>query len=623
MDSDNEYQPGDSDFDAEIPDEPGSLPDSTGEREPRGVSVPRKRRRSGSRQPSVLPSLKRVRGAFNFQYLSLLNEDIQDAAAGIIHEGGPPLERTQVGAVGWSAAEKEAFFSALGRLGRDDLAGIASRIRTKSEPEVRQYMILLDDFDRRRREDEDKRRRAVQLVDVPAAVEIGQECCAALEEAADGVALRQERYEETLEQKRWHGRWLITPALAQVLEHQHQHQRGGQQDHIPPFAELFAVRNWLRLSDRVFMNSAVPDGNWRYASEEAPSVRATAFADLHALAVSVTRRLLLASTYVAGSRIRAKNAGDPRHRTRPLVRAHDVRAAAASVGMQDDSRGFWARCARRLRLDVYDDHAELEDVSTDGRGDGDDGGNDSDNSESHEGEDGESTEEGEEEKGDIESSTDQDDDSSYDIMSYDAVEAALLDLPSPPATTPQDSSSSSDDTLSTISSSSSPPRSPAGEDVEMADDNNNDDDGDDTSDLDPDPAAVDRDLDEATTYSALPYAGKARAGQGLRARIRAEHALEASAERLDARARTREEARLWRMLRSRSDEEDPAATDAATGSEGEDAEEKEDHDGGEDARKSRSRGPGRRGAAAAAVVDWGPGWRDGLRYHSEWEGKVE
>ncbi|KAI1491353.1 hypothetical protein F5X96DRAFT_479031 [Biscogniauxia mediterranea] len=646
MDSEDEYLPGNSASDGEdlgkLEEEDNEADELLEAPKPRGAGTARKRR-SRSRQPASPPPLKRARGAFSIQYLNLLNEDIRDAAAGIVHESGAPLGHTQVGAVGWSAAEKAAFFAALGRLGRDDLAGIAARVRTKSEPEVRQYMMLLDDYDRDRRADEVKRRRALPLADIPAAAEISQACCAALEEAADGVALRQERHEEALEQKRWRGRWLVTPALAQALESQH---RRGQELGLP-FAELFAVRNWLRLSDRVFMNSAVPDGNWRCVEEQPPSVRATAFADFHALALSVTRRLLLASLYVAESRVRAKNAGDPRHRTRPLVRPHDVRVAAASVGLKQDARVFWARCARRLRLDVYDDDddnneqplrggmkAEKRDdaiISTD-----DDLSNNGAESYEDEDEDRESTGGGEE----METDTDQD--TEYDIMTYDAVEAAL-GLPQPGTSqdmtaAPLDGYDDDDedylsDALSTISSDSEEAGAGAEAEAEAPVDEADAD-----ADAGLDPAAIERDLDEVTLYSALPYPGTTRAKQSLRVRIRREHLLEAEAERVDARAGAREEARLWARLRGEGEGEEQedddreredvkdgvsAPTDTEGGEDDEGDEEYTEEGDGEESgmrgrrRRRRKSQAGRR--PAAPLVELGSDWRDGLTYYSEWE----
>ncbi|KAI0478781.1 hypothetical protein GGR56DRAFT_689753 [Xylariaceae sp. FL0804] len=449
MDSDDDYHPESGESDQQHATTVGR---------PEAPSVlPRKRRRRSDQQQQPreqLAPLKRVKGAFNAGYLHLLNEDIEDAAAGLIpswrpsdggggDDGGPELLRpTQVGAVAWSAAEKEVLFAALGRLGRDDVAGIAARLGgAKGELEVRQYLALLDAADRDRR----RRRNANDSVGdggrgpAAAAVEVSQACAAALERAADAVALRQEAYEDAVEQRRWGaagGHWLITAPLALALEQQqqqqqqrnpsrprqrqrkrqqpqqqpsgddddddggyttttsghHHHHHNNTDNHVaapapPPFFHLLAVRTWLQLADRVFMNSRVADGNWRSFSDDnsggrggrgrggdddaAPAVRATAFADLHALAVSLTRRLVLAATYAAELRIRAvdhryRGDGDGAkgRRARRVVRARDVRAALASVGLRNDGADaraeFWARAPRRLRLDVVDDDDDDE-----------------------------------------------------------------------------------------------------------------------------------------------------------------------------------------------------------------------------------------------------------------------
>ncbi|RYC54127.1 hypothetical protein CHU98_g12079, partial [Xylaria longipes] len=113
------------------------------------IPIHRKRRVESSITPAGPPPLKRMKGDFNAAYLDLLNRDINDASSGLIH-GKEEEENTetQIGAVVWSAAEKEAFFAAVSRLGKTDYAGVSARIGTKSELEVRQYLVLLDATER-------------------------------------------------------------------------------------------------------------------------------------------------------------------------------------------------------------------------------------------------------------------------------------------------------------------------------------------------------------------------------------------------------------------------------------------------------------------------------------------
>ncbi|KAI8629034.1 hypothetical protein F5Y19DRAFT_484963 [Xylariaceae sp. FL1651] len=611
-----------------------------------------KRRRQSFSTPTGPPPLKRVRGSFNVGYLNLLNKDIQDASVGLIHDNdNATLEHTQIGAVAWTAAEKEAFFAAVSRLGQDDLAGVASRIGTKSELEVRQYLMLLDAAERRRRADESKRQRALRPVDIPAAVEISAECSAALEDAADGLSLRQESYEEGLEKKRWGSRWLITAPLAQVLEYrfrsrqqprpspqppQLQQQQGEQQEGRAkttddlPFLQLFLIRNWLRLSDRVFMNSGIPDGNWRAVSEEhePPAIRATAFADFHALALSITRRLVSAALYVAESRIRAKHLGDPRRRVRRLVRHQDVKAAVVSIGMKENSRLFWARSARRLRLDVFNDEAEVDNFSDapDAEVTDTDGGEHMDHEELSK-----------MARARVRTNPNDSDEEDYKSLTFDEVEAAL----GFPTAGDKQSQSATDeenhkDVISTTSESELDEEQAQQdeEDITMKDQGNT---AGNESENNLDSDAIAQDLEEAITYSAtLDYAGTTRARQALQSRIRAEHMLERDAECLDIQTSADAEKELWAMLRNETGDSDlktkdskakantsktsEAKSKAGKGKEGrerrkgdddEDMDEVEEFDGEAEELKTRVRKGG--------LVDLAPKWRDNFKYYSEWE----
>ncbi|KAI1658430.1 hypothetical protein F4813DRAFT_356786 [Daldinia decipiens] len=617
-DDDSEYGPASSE--SGQPPQPLSLPS------PRpGESIRKRRLKTVEPSPTVsLP--KRQKGVFNFQYINILNEEIRDAAAGIIRDEPLGLAPAKIGIVSWTPSEKHVFFSALARLGRDDIAGIAARIGTKSPLEVQQYLVLLNEAERARRENDGKRQRALRPVDVPAAAELSTELCAALEQAADGIALRCERHETALEQKRWQGRWLVTAQLARLLERQQRSNRSNnnrntamaETNDLPPFAELFVLRNWLRLSERVFMNSSVvPDGNWRGVSEEPPSIRATALADFHSLALSVTRRLVSATLYVASSRVRAKRAGDRRNRTGGLVKIKDVQAAVASVGMTENSRKFWARAARRLRLDVYDDEQddESEDVlgMTDQEhlsGNGEDDDEDL-NTEAEDISESDTSEREEEEPtapSEIDDNkTDTSSTSEPPPMPYDKVEAALgfppISHPTQefPADLPEISSTSSE-----LSFSDSAPDSDSDSDsdIPMKDPPSPSPSPSPSSEEEDSPALA-QDLHEALTYTAAYDRTTAtRSRDALRARIRVEHELWADAERADAQAAGREEARLWRVVvhdgrgRVEVDEED-----------------EHEHGEGRD-EKGEGRPEMRR---RSGLVDLGANWRDHVEYYSEWE----
>ncbi len=178
-------------------------------------------------------------------------------------------------------------------------------------------------------------------------------CCYALEEAADALADRHEKYEEVQERQKWGDRWLITPSNLEQL------RREDAAEMQLPALSFFKTEVWLRLSKRFFMNGAFDDGNWQSVGDDLPAIRATALGDFHSLAVSITKRLVSAALYFSMSRIRSKRALVPK--TRNLVRTKDVEAAVASLGLQRNCRLFWAGSARRLKLQVYEKIPRLGD----------------------------------------------------------------------------------------------------------------------------------------------------------------------------------------------------------------------------------------------------------------------
>jgi hypothetical protein len=477
---------------------------------PTAPTAPHKRSRSGP-TPDPRP-FKRRKAPLNHAYLGLLNEDILDAAAQFTPHAwdsdspAAELGPSQIGLVYWTSAEKTLFFEALARLGRDDVAGIAARVRTKTEFDVMAYMALLQQGQRQRVQEKRQRGRGavgaaagvVVPADLPAAVEISQACVAALEEAADALALRQEAYEETVEKKRWgqdEGFWKIGKGNLRELEKAR-----------PPAMSsvgFFRVHSWLRLAERVFMNSSVEEYNWRCVAEEgsSPEIRATTLEDFHALAVSVTRRLVAATLYVAESRVRAKRKVVAC--TAMRVTPKDVEAAALSLGLKANTRDFWAKCARRLRIDVVDDEVDGRVVRRD--------------------EDG--------------------------PMSYDEVERALgvepeagkgEDAPVEPQSSEEEEDLDHDAApLSDAESIDLGPR------LEESSDG-----GDllDREETEAERKAIDFEMNELLVHSALEYPNTKRARDALRKRIRAARDHEAYADALDARASYYEERRLWAML---------------------------------------------------------------------------
>lgn len=531
---------------------------------------------------------KRHKTPFNHSYLALLNADIIDAASRFVPNGTgestQSLASSQIGLTIWTPAEKELFFSAVSRLGPDSASAIAARIRSKSELEVAEY---LDVFRQTIKTRQDPKLatpatllQPVPPAEVPAAVELSQQCCNALEAAADAVATRQEAWEEAEERSKWgENKWLIGKDNVKGLEmearahREKQRERrrreekgkgkdvdeGGHADEEGeavvktkedvdefgqrklPALDLFRVRKMLDLSENVFMNSTVDDYNWSNMSDEPPAIRATALEDLHSLVVSLTRRLVAAVLYISESRIKAKRAVHPL--TRNLVWRHDVKAAVLSLGLKKNSHQFWAGVARRLRLDVYGDEdydytEELERKEEDGI--------------------------------DVDMEMIRDE---PEPMSYAQVEEALGLEPDSNRYSHPDSDNEDepedDNPQSEAESLASLSSTPSLDDHDNLEHVQNPDEPTQSGEPDPiapsspapsephhhqqavDPAedsAIKLEARELLRYSALPMAITSRARQVLYARIRTQRAQEAYADALDMRASYKEERRMWELL---------------------------------------------------------------------------
>lgn len=352
-----QVQPGDSEYSAEDTDSTTSSKSSLGRETPRHEKDSRKRKPSAGgpdlesleSATDFRPLKKKAKGALNRAYLDLLNEDIQHAASQYVPAGGEQFDKrielpdSQIGMCVWTTMEKERFFEALGRLGRDDVAGISQRVRTKGEMEIRQYMKLLQDgLDHRRQQN---RLEPLELADFPAAVELSHECCQALEDMADHIAIKQENFEAAAEERKHGSGWLVS-------QHNHKDlaEETGKKDAVE-VENVFRTREWLALSERFFMNAPSEDGNWQSVDGDTPSIRLTALQDFHALAVTVTKRLVATSLYVATARIRAEN-GTSSSQQRS-VRVKDVDAAAMSLGLLLQKPPLMG-CVRRLGLSVYE-----------------------------------------------------------------------------------------------------------------------------------------------------------------------------------------------------------------------------------------------------------------------------
>ncbi len=439
------------------------------------------RKRSAEDEASPRP-FKRQRSNLNPDYLDLLNRDIEDAAHRVCLEDDIALPDSQLGLTYWSPLEKKQFFEALSRLGKYDLPGIAQRVGTKSIIEVNHYLRVLHEAVIARRSQD--RRSYLEPTEYPAAVELTPLCCHAQEEAADAVSIRQEAREGQREEEKWQGYWDITPKISAQLEKQHQADATANL----AFAKLFHVQRWLKLSDRMFMNSSMPGSNWHNIDARPPSMWATTLDDFHSLALSITQRLVQTTLFISMSRIRAKSELVPG--TRKIVRKKDVEAAIASLGLSHNANDLWRKSARRLRLDVY------ENPPTRG---------------------GEEEEEEEEEE----------------PMTYDEVEAELADEEPRRA-----KSEDSDDERLKLE----PPSSDEAADSAADDDNADGQPADEVA------RAVNREVNEVLWYSAVGIRDLQSTRRALKMRVETERRQERLADAADEHASYAAETDMWALL---------------------------------------------------------------------------
>ena len=323
----------------------------------------RKRRRVERYASDLQARVKRLKPFYNDKYRILLNSTVRDIALGGFSEV-VPLPINQIGVTIWSSEEKETFFSVLAIRGRHDIKGIAADIGSKSESEVYTYLELLQNA--MAEQNAHVHRKQLLTIDgIEPALEVSQQCCAALDLAAEAVSVLQHKEEEKIERQEHANLSLLTSTVAKWANRSLLAGEEGQQEVLQalPAATLLNLRCFLTLSKRIFMNSSIPENNWRtYAGRrQSPSITYTAFSDTHTLAISLTRKLIQSSLLFAMSRIRTLGTSGY-HTPKQHVKARDVEAALNVLGMEANGRKTWIATARKCRLRVYENvrHQKVE-----------------------------------------------------------------------------------------------------------------------------------------------------------------------------------------------------------------------------------------------------------------------
>ncbi|KAM0709314.1 hypothetical protein Q7P35_003352 [Cladosporium inversicolor] len=346
-------------------------------------------KREGSREPSTEQwnqadqdgssnaVAQKVKSDIFRSYRDLLNSNIAEVLEPTENPGTDALPPSQIGTSFWTSKEKERFFAAIQSHGPGDLQALALAVGTKAEPEIKAYILLLQEGVK---ELEAKATQQFGPADVSAAVETEPDLLEAEELLATAIEERSRAVEETEEKQRWgEESWLIDDYVAASLEdrygnpdakttkdsnvedEQHEAARSTSGDEqsdsgSPSSTELLNAATFLQLSRSLFMNSINPEINWHTLSQEAksetrPSIRRTAFDDFHNLVVSLTRRLMQASLFQALSRLRATS--DPR--MLPYVNGFDVAAARETMGLKTQRPEYWVDAIKRCGIEVYSD----------------------------------------------------------------------------------------------------------------------------------------------------------------------------------------------------------------------------------------------------------------------------
>ena len=317
------------------------------------------KKRKNISQEQLQSRRKRIKSFYNDKYRELFNTTVQAATWQSSGDVVNTFLPSQHGITKWSSEEKKIFFHAVARRGRDDLPGIASKIGTKNELEVLEYIKLLQAAAVEQHVS-CRGRELFEVSQIPGALEVSPKCCDALERAADSLLLLQQQAEEELERNEHQDLWLLNQKVADWADHSLNKGAVNDVRKRLPAAEMLNLQNFLMLSATVFMNSKVAEENWRsYCTEkEKPSITYTAFSDFYNLVISLTIRLVQSTLFLAMSRLRASTL--PKYTPRPLVRRQDVDVALKVLGIQASSQEFWAKAAKKCRLTVCDDEQNGE-----------------------------------------------------------------------------------------------------------------------------------------------------------------------------------------------------------------------------------------------------------------------
>ena len=320
-------------------------------------------RNGDSSRPIDLQKRKwnRLRKHYHDQYLDAFKETFEMEDTYVTTD----LPPTQLGAIMWHPDEKARLYDSLCRKDRHDLRTLSKLVGSKSEIEIKAYLDNLRDqeTDRQRFESQPKN---LSHAGIPAAFEIGSECEAVLERAADALLAFQEQYDTTAAQQA-NTPWLIDDIMATELDRKaDENDTGSEMDEQvsgdePTFISasaftLFRLSTFPLLSERLFMNRGIDDpDSWQNIAEDGqrPALSVDCVTLLYDLIVNYLRRLVQSCLFLAKSRIRAATSRD--YRPAATVKSEDVTGGLDVLGVERNAQSYWVGLARRNGLKIVDD----------------------------------------------------------------------------------------------------------------------------------------------------------------------------------------------------------------------------------------------------------------------------
>ncbi|KAG9670904.1 hypothetical protein KCU95_g1125, partial [Aureobasidium melanogenum] len=174
-------------------------------------------KKSGTKENLKSSITKSTRATYSDAYRDFYNAEVEELIHPY-HSVTNALPASEIGVAVWTPLEKETLFRKVSALGKDDIKGISSAIRTKSETEVRQYLSLL--YQGTVEGNVTKALPVFSAADMSPAFEVSKQSEELLEEYADGLAQYQKRSDQKREKKRHGDYWLLTEEIAQEVEEQ-------------------------------------------------------------------------------------------------------------------------------------------------------------------------------------------------------------------------------------------------------------------------------------------------------------------------------------------------------------------------------------------------------------------